>query len=55
MIENDQWKLDGNCSKFRRQKYCGNTCTAKKKATERVVKKYFMHQVHSGYSQEVEK
>ena len=27
--ETDQWKLDGDCSKCRRQKYCSHICKAK--------------------------
>lgn len=25
--ENEQWRLNGDCSKCRREKYCSTTCT----------------------------
>ena len=28
--ETDQWKLDGDCSKCRRKKYCSKLCTTTK-------------------------
>ena len=28
MTETEQWKLDGDCYKCRKQKYCGKSCKA---------------------------
>ena len=28
MSDNEQWKLDGNCSICRKEKYCGTSCKA---------------------------
>lgn len=33
--ETDQWKLNGNCDKCRRNEYCKKPCTANKRAYER--------------------
>lgn len=35
--ENEQWLLDGDCNKCRREKYCNKVCTARKRyATSRM-------------------
>lgn len=31
IMENEQWKLDANCSKCRRRNYCSTPCTHKKR------------------------
>ena len=30
----DQWNLDGDCDKCRRNKYCGSTCKAHREKTK---------------------
>ena len=35
--ESEQWKLDGLCSKCRRNSYCGDTCRAARSANKRMV------------------
>lgn len=30
--QNEQWKLEGNCTKCRRQNYCSKPCTSNKRA-----------------------
>lgn len=34
--EGDQWARDGDCSKCRRQKYCGNPCKAGRIRRDRI-------------------
>lgn len=34
---NDQWKLDGDCSECRRQKYCTKSCKANTKRHNRLM------------------
>lgn len=34
--ETDQWLLDGDCDKCRREKYCDKECTKAKRATAKV-------------------
>lgn len=31
--ENERWLTDGDCSKCRREKYCGTECTVSKRRT----------------------
>ena len=33
----DQWKLDGDCEKCRRQKYCGSECKPRKTVRKKAV------------------
>ena len=35
--ENDQWLLNGECNKCRRQNYCSKRCTRNKRKTEMMV------------------
>ena len=35
--ETDQWKLDGDCSKCRRQEFCKKTCSARNKRHSRIL------------------
>lgn len=35
--ENEQWLLDGDCSKCRKQKYCGVYCTKAKQRRDRIL------------------
>ena len=37
--ETDQWKLNGDCDKCRRAEFCRKSCTAKKKANARLLRK----------------
>lgn len=37
--ETEQWKLNGNCNKCRRAEFCHKSCTARKKATERLLRR----------------
>lgn len=37
--ETDQWKLNGDCDKCRRATFCRKSCTAKKKANARFLRK----------------
>ena len=40
MSENaDRWKIDGNCSKCRRQSYCKKACRLNKKAVTDIITK----------------
>lgn len=36
--ENEQWLLDGDCSKCRKQKYCGVYCTKAKQRRDRILR-----------------
>ena len=36
--ENEQWLLNGECNKCRRQNYCSKPCTRNKRETEMFVK-----------------
>ena len=35
----DQWKLNGDCDKCRRVEFCRKSCTAKKKANARLLRR----------------
>ena len=37
--ETDQWKLNGDCDKCRRAEFCRESCTAKKKANARLLRR----------------
>lgn len=37
--ETDQWKLNGDCDKCRRSEFCRKSCTAKKKANARLLRR----------------
>lgn len=37
--ETDQWKLEGDCGKCRRKKYCGKLCTT---ARDNLLEKFYM-------------
>ena len=37
--ETDQWKLNGDCDKCRRAEFCRKSCTAKKKANARLMRR----------------
>lgn len=36
--ENEQWLLNGDCSKCRRKNYCSKPCTRNKRGTEAMMK-----------------
>lgn len=36
--ETEQWKLNGDCDKCRRAKYCTKECSASKKATQKLIR-----------------
>lgn len=36
--ENEQWLLNGDCSKCRREKYCSKPCTRCKRETKAMMK-----------------
>lgn len=38
--ENDQWLLNGECNKCRRQNYCSKRCNCNKRKTEMVVNSF---------------
>ena len=38
--ETDQWKLNGDCSKCRRQAFCRKTCSAVKKDMNRQMRSF---------------
>lgn len=35
--ENEQWKLNGDCSKCRRENYCSKPCSANKKSVDLMI------------------
>lgn len=35
--ESEQWKLDGLCSKCRKQKYCGSVCKAARESNRKEI------------------
>lgn len=37
MNNNEQWKLNGDCSKCRRKKYCGTKCSAFNATTKKQI------------------
>ena len=49
MNENaDRWKTDGDCSKCRRQKYCGKRCRANRQAVTNLITKAIMDKTGMG-------
>ena len=56
--ESEQWKLGGQCSKCRRQKYCGTACKAARTSDRREIQQLvanhmfgrFMKAVKSQYN-----
>lgn len=37
---NEQWLLNGNCNKCRRQKYCSKGCKRNKISTQRAINRF---------------
>lgn len=35
--DSEQWKLNGDCSKCRREKYCSKPCTKNKRRTNTII------------------
>ena len=42
--ESEQWLLNGECNKCRRQSYCSKSCTRSKRKTEAMVKSFVASQ-----------
>ena len=61
--ESEQWKLDGLCSKCRKQKYCGSVCKAAKTSDRREIQQLvanhmfgkFLHVVKNQYNASMER
>lgn len=48
-MSEDQWLEEGNCGQCRRANYCTKTCTARKRATDRLVKQAFYDVLEEKY------
>lgn len=44
--ENEQWKLNGDCSKCRRQKYCSKKCTINQRRLNRDIQRLITNKMN---------
>lgn len=50
--ETEQWLLNGDCTKCRRNKYCSKQCTKRKRYVDREIRQFIAKKISSQFVRE---